>query len=95
MALARPELKIEIKCTAHERVLWIRYCSGSSMDAWLDVVMNWIQQVARAEGCDRIGLLGRRGWVKELSRFGYTPVAVQLLCEVQPDEQRPGEIREQ
>lgn len=67
-----------------DRVLWVRYLVGERMDYWLGDLTAWLQEVARAEGCTRIGLSGRRGWIRELSRFGYKDAATVLLCEVQP-----------
>jgi hypothetical protein len=44
---------------------------GVLIDTWLDVVMDTLDRFKEAHGCKDIEILGRRGWVKKLAKYGY------------------------
>jgi hypothetical protein len=44
---------------------------GILIDTWLDVVMETLDRFKEAHGCKDVEILGRRGWVKKLAKYGY------------------------
>jgi hypothetical protein len=44
---------------------------GVLIDTWLDVVMDTLDRFKAAHGCKDIEILGRRGWVRKLAKYGY------------------------
>lgn len=52
-------------------VCWISACAGGRMREWLPFHLE-LERYARAEGCAKVILRGRRGWLRALS--GYKQV---------------------
>lgn len=44
---------------------------GYEMDAWLPLVIDSLDRFKDQVGADGIEILGRRGWVRELAKYGY------------------------
>lgn len=64
------------------RTLVIRWMAGVGMDQWLkdiDLIEGW----AQAQGCHKIEVWGRPGWVRVLRPFGYSPEYV-VVSKVLP-----------
>jgi hypothetical protein len=50
-------------------------CGGQDMSTWLHLLPQ-IEGYAKAEGCNSMAIMGRRGWQRMLK--AYRPVAVTL-----------------
>jgi hypothetical protein len=61
----------EIVDTASLRVCHIIACGGEKADIWLDKWHEVIVPLAKEQGCRRISLSGRKGWVKKLQKYGF------------------------
>lgn len=51
---------------------------GDGMDKWLYLVENTICEYGKQSGCTRANLHGRRGWVKQLSSYGWKEKLVTM-----------------
>lgn len=58
-------------------VCWICQCSGEHMANWLHFIGR-LEAYAKAEGCVRTIIQGRRGWERVLGDEGYRVRTVQL-----------------
>lgn len=56
-------------------VCWMSQCGGEGLHEWSRFIVK-IEEYARAEGCARVVLRGRRGWLGVLD--GYKVRSVQL-----------------
>lgn len=54
--------------TDADKVCLICACGGIRMHEWLPLIAR-IEQFARAEGCARVRLMGRKGWARMLPRY--------------------------
>jgi hypothetical protein len=54
--------------TSGKPVLVITACSGSQRERWLPLKAQ-IESYARAEGCSRVRIYGRRGWERALNDY--------------------------
>ncbi len=55
------------------RVCIITVCGGSDMRCWLPLIAE-IENYARAEGCARVRIYGRKGWLRALDGYGKTHI---------------------
>lgn len=55
---------------------------GNSLDGCADAIWAATEKFAREHDCDRIEVLGRAGWERKLSRFGFRKVSVVLSVNV-------------
>jgi hypothetical protein len=62
----------EIVETDGPRVCHIIACGGHKADLWLDKWYSVIIPIAKEQGCTRLSLTGRKGWVKKLSKYGLS-----------------------
>lgn len=51
-------------------------CGGTRLDQWKDF-RTQIEQYAKAEGCDRVIVEGRRGWSRVLNDYKVTAVVLE------------------
>jgi hypothetical protein len=54
--------------TAIGKVCIITACGGSDMKRWLPLI-DQIEAYARAEGCRRVRIYGRKGWLRVLNGY--------------------------
>ena len=64
------------------RCLTVVALSGVDMVEWLPEFERTVRVFAAANGCKFVGLEGRRGWVKELQRFGWKEISVKMYKEL-------------
>jgi hypothetical protein len=62
--------------TDAERVCVLTACGGRDMKRWLPL-LEIIEAYARAEGCDRLRLFGRRGWQRMLENYRVTNIILE------------------
>jgi hypothetical protein len=56
---------------------------GIDMAEWLDVFISDLKAYAKHNQCVGIEFLGRRGWVKTLKKYGFTPKdTVFMDCKI-------------
>ena len=61
------------------KLLQVRLLAGDRFDEWIDDMHERLERFARDNGCDGMELIGRRGWVRKLARFGWREAFV--TCE--------------
>ncbi|WP_423868086.1 hypothetical protein [Bradyrhizobium sp.] len=54
--------------TAERPVLIVTACSGAQRERWLPLLAG-IENYARAEGCSRARIYGRKGWERVLKNY--------------------------
>jgi hypothetical protein len=54
-----------------QKWLQIPFCGGHDMRAWLEPLLNVIDDLAVAEMCSGIEIFGRKGWTRALAPYGY------------------------
>ena len=69
-----------VAVTTLEKTEWnksclITACGGSNIEQWIDCIGR-IEDFARDEGCDRVLIFGREGWIRWLP--AYRPMRVVL-----------------
>lgn len=61
----------EIIQTCGVKVCHILACGGTKADTWLDKWYDLIVPLAKEQGCSRISISGRVGWIKKLGKYGF------------------------
>ena len=62
------------------RVLRWVLAGGSNMESWLDLVTSKVEDWAKRNNCQRLEIVGRKGWTKVLR--DYKPQAVYFVKEI-------------
>jgi hypothetical protein len=62
------------------RVLRWVLAGGSNMESWLDLVTSKVEDWAKRNNCQRLEIVGRKGWTKVLR--DYKPQAVYFVKEL-------------
>lgn len=79
--LIGPKDKIVVVAFTHilnfpaARILEVIWLGGQGALDGLDVMDSTISEFARVQGCSRIDITGRRGWLPEAKRHGFREVA--------------------
>lgn len=55
---------------------------GAGLDSWIAPLYRAVCDLARAEGCDRVLIVGRPGWRRVLGRFGARHVGEIIVVEL-------------
>lgn len=58
---------------------WV-LAGGSNMESWLDLVASKVEDWAKRNNCQRLEIVGRKGWTKVLR--DYKPQAVYFVKEL-------------
>lgn len=66
------------------KVLQGIFVLGNSLEPCMDAVWAATEKFARENDCVRMEVLGRRGWERKLSHFGFRNVGVTLSVAVNP-----------
>lgn len=45
--------------------------AGDAMHLWLDDLVDWLKDTAEGLHCSGVTLTGRKGWIKELQKYGF------------------------
>ncbi|MEH2513935.1 hypothetical protein V1291_005289 [Nitrobacteraceae bacterium AZCC 1564] len=62
--------------TDAEKVCVLTACGGAKMRRWLGL-LGQIEDYAKAEGCSRVRIFGRKGWVRVLERYRIRNVILE------------------
>jgi hypothetical protein len=62
--------------TDAEKVCVLTACGGENMRRWIDL-LGQIEDYAKAEGCSRVRIFGRKGWVRVLERYRIRNVILE------------------
>lgn len=54
-----------------KQVLSLQFCAGTRMNEWLDEGMRLVTETAKLFNCSSVELAGRKGWEREMARFGF------------------------
>jgi hypothetical protein len=54
------------------RVLAINYAGGVAMESQMPEVIDMFHALRRRFMCDRVRIMGRKGWVRYMKQFGFT-----------------------
>ena len=66
----------ELHKTEWRKVCVIVGCGGTDMKLWLHL-LDGIEAFARAEGCDAMRIIGRKGWARVLKDYRVTRVILE------------------
>jgi hypothetical protein len=58
----------ELHATEWRKVCVIVACGGKDMDRWIELIEE-IEKFAKAEGCSRVRIVGRKGWERVLPNY--------------------------
>lgn len=53
------------------KLLQVRMLAGDFFSEWIDEMHETLEKFARENDCNGLELIGRRGWVRKLERFGW------------------------
>jgi len=70
-----------IVITPQNKMLMIDWLGGERMDDWLDDALDVIESYAHDLGCERVEIIGRKGW-KVLRKYGWHDTAVVYQKEL-------------
>ena len=62
--------------TDTEKVCVLTACGGEAMRRWI-ALLGEIEDYAKAEGCSRVRIFGRKGWVRVLERYRIRNVILE------------------
>lgn len=60
------------------KLLQVRMLGGDFFSEWIDDMHERLETFAKDNGCDGLELIGRRGWVRKLERFGWREAFVTV-----------------
>ena len=63
------------------RVLVINYAGGVAMDSQMPAVIDMFHALKRNFMCDRVRIMGRKGWVRYMKQFGFTDTHYSVEME--------------
>ena len=63
------------------RVLAINYAGGVAMDSQMPAVIDMFHALKRHFMCDRVRIMGRKGWVRYMKQFGFTDTHYSVEME--------------
>jgi hypothetical protein len=61
----------QITVYPNARVLELQFCGGTRMNEWLSSMMSTLEAFAREQQCDRVYVVGRKGWMRALREYEY------------------------
>ena len=61
----------EVNSYIQDKILRVSFLGGERMELWLEGFIESLKEYGRFNGCNGIDLVGRRGWLRELSKFGF------------------------
>jgi|SRR5210317_1762743 len=67
---------------AQKRQCEVVLLAGKDREHWEDQVTLTIEELAKANGCDRIAILARPGWKKLGDRHGYRMKNIEFVKEI-------------
>ena len=66
------------KNTHDERILHVVCTAGEDSNAWLAILIEALQELAREQQCDAVTMAGRPGWARKLTKYGFKTEQVQM-----------------
>lgn len=65
------------------KALRIVLMGGKNINSWVDTKI--FEKFSRSQGCDRIEIVGRKGWIKKLEKRGYKQTHYIVTKEVKDE----------
>ena len=75
-------LTLEVGELPLKRIVNVMTAGGKDMHKWLDMAVEYVDELAREIGADLISIHGRSGWAKALSKHNYKSTYVVLIKEI-------------
>lgn len=69
----------EARAYPSRRILNVLFVGGSRMELWLQIFIDHLKRFAAHNNCDGIEMIGRKGWLKTLDRFGFRDQKAVLM----------------
>lgn len=63
------------------RLLDINYAGGVAMSTQMPAVIEMFHRLKAAYMCDRVRIMGRKGWVRYMQQFGFKPTHYSVEME--------------
>ncbi len=63
------------------RVLAINYAGGVAMESQMPEVIDMFHALRRRFMCDRVRIMGRKGWIRYMKQFGFTDTHYSVEME--------------
>ena len=63
------------------RLLDINYAGGVAMGTQMPAVIDMFHRLKSAFMCDRVRIIGRKGWVRYMKQFGFKPTHYSVEME--------------
>lgn len=70
------------KFDSGKEALFIVTAGGKDHEKWVEDIIAEANQVAKNSNCTDIYIIGRAGWKKSISKFGFKPAHVAFTREV-------------
>lgn len=75
---------VTFQTTDHDtglRLLDINYAGGVAMGTQMPAVIDMFHRLKSAFMCDRVRIIGRKGWVRYMKQFGFKPTHYSVEME--------------
>ena len=74
---------LEIRTLKEGKSLSVVAIGGHAMPRWIGRLVTFLNDLAKDQGCTRVLAVGRKGWIKVLSRQGFSHRMTALTRVVQ------------
>ncbi len=62
-----------------KRTMNVLLAGGTKMEIWLAEFIDRLKRFAKYNTCDRIEMVGRKGWLRKLDKFGFVKSPVVMM----------------
>ena len=69
---------VELSQCPDGQLLHIHTLGGEGMDFWMEIFMEYVQEMAKGLNCIGVTVAGRMGWQRVLKQYGYVPQYVHM-----------------
>lgn len=64
-------ITMEMTETKSGKTMFLMTAGGDNIDVWLDEFLDVADNIAKEQGCDKMAIKGRPGWVRKLKTHGF------------------------
>jgi hypothetical protein len=82
-----------VKNTLDERMLHVTATAGENAREWLGELVAKLVEIAEADGCDGVTIVGRPGWAKKLNKHGFRIDQVSMRLNIDGRTSQVGRIK--
>ena len=69
--LIQSVISAEMVETPHKKYMNIVTTAGINFDEWIDDTVDTIIAVAKEQGAEDITMIGRKGWLRKMKKYGF------------------------